>query len=142
MDGLKKLPASPAFWFVFGLLGFPTLCFCGQLMMWALLLPLTQGRAPSPGGWGGAAGVYFGPLLGTVAAVVADEWESGARLKARRIAGGWGALVGILWGWHLLRCDPFVWLGDFGCAVPPLAWAAGLVLFGILARHDGPHLQA
>lgn len=142
MERLKKLPASPAFWFVFGLLRFPTLCFCGQLMMWALLLPLEQGRFPSPGGWGGSAGVYFGPLLGAVAAVVADEWERGARLEARRIAGGWGVLVGGIWGWHLLWCDPFVWLGDFGCAVPPLAWAGGLFLFGVLARHDGPHAQS
>lgn len=141
MERFHKLAASPAFWFVFGLLGFPILCFCGQLMMWALLLRLEQGRSSSPGGWGGASGAYFGPLLGTVAAVVADEWERGAHSKSRRIAGSWGAFLGIAWGWHLLRCDPFVWLGDFGCAVPPLAWSAGLVLFGVLARHSGARSQ-
>lgn len=135
MERLKEWPTSPAFWFVFGLLGFPFLCFCGQLMMWALLLQTMPLRPSPPGGWGGGSGVWFGPMLGIFAAMVADEWKSGARLRARRVAALGGILVGAAWGWHLLHCDPFVWLGDFGCAVPPLAWAGGLLGFAILARH-------
>lgn len=138
LEKIKNWPVSPAFWLVFGLIGFPLVCFCGQVVIWALLLRLMPSPPRSASGWGGSAGAYFGPLLGIVAATVSEEWNRGARLRARRIAGVSGAIIGALWGWHLLACPSFVWVGDFGSAVPPLAWAAGLLGFGLLARHAEP----
>ena len=104
MNNLRRWPSSPEFWFIFGLVRFPFLCLFGQLMMWAVLSLLNRERVSPPSGWGGASGIYIGPLLGLLTATVIKEWK-GAR--------GSGAFLGAVWCWHLLRCDSFRVAGRF-----------------------------
>ena len=134
MNFLNKI--SPGAWLFFGFIAFPIGCFASEMLGWVAFgaLGLFRGHRFPQFGWGGLPGLFLGAPLGVVTALCSANWKNGNPNAARLIAGLGGITIGGWWLRWLLNCSPFVWIGDFGFAVTPLTWAAGLILFAVGAK--------
>lgn len=132
-----KTKFSPGAWLLFGFVGFPILCFASEVLGWIVVAAfhLLGLRPVVPQlGWGGLPGMFLGPAFGGISALSAAAWKNERFVVARFIAAGGGFCVGGWWLRWLLGCGSLVWIGEFGLAFTPLAWASALILFGLLAR--------
>jgi len=138
-----KSKLSPGAWLAIGFLVFPIACFVNEVVGWIVVgaLGLLRDHHSGQFGWGGFAGVFLGAPLGVVSALCRYGWQNKRFVPARFTAAIGGLFIGGGWLALLWGDNPFVWVGDFGFAVTPLAWAAGLVGFGLLARHGEPPLE-
>ena len=134
MNGLK----SPLFWLLFGVFGFPIVCFVGEvrssIAFDSLRLLPPKGIADFGFGLDGGYGIFLGLPLGIVSARCAMLWNENRPVLSRCFALWGGVVSGGFWLRYFLSCSLFVRFHDFGFAAPPLLWALALVMFAVFAR--------